>query len=257
MTKKTGLIVGMSAAVVTLLALISITIWQISKNNTDVVAPFNDYELSTMKQLATDIDYSQYDLANIIPANENSGNLPENILGNPDAPVIITEHMDYQCTSCAPMNVHVNKILEEYDGKVAFVLRAYLLPYHSSSPRVTSAANAAAIQGYWKDYKDLVFANQSEWYESEDNELQNQLEEYFVQVSNGKGDLKKFRADMASEAVAKKVAFDFGIGNEIEIGGTPWFYLDGEWIENPGDITQAQYADLIRKAIDKKLKTLE
>lgn len=78
-----------------------------------------------------------------------------------------------------------------------------------------SAANAAALQGYWKPYKDLLFANQSDWFYSTGNELQQQLETYFEKASDGKGDLTKFREDMKSEKVAKKIAFDRGIGENF------------------------------------------
>ncbi len=56
--------------------------------------------------------------------------------------------------------------------------------------------------------------------------MQQQLETYFEKSSDGKGDLVKFREDMKSEKVAKKIAFDRGIGEKLEIGGTPWLYLD-------------------------------
>ena len=60
---------------------------------------------------------------------------------------------------------------------------------------------------------------------------------------------------MKSDAVKQKIAFDMGIGDKIDVGGTPYFYLDGEWIENK-NMTQAQYADKMREVIDAKLKKL-
>lgn len=251
MDKKTGLIIGGIFAIFTLL--IGFSIWQNSQNHTE----FSDYKLDKIIELSNQKDYNGYDFTKVIAANDNSGDLPENIEGDPNAPIIITEYADYQCDFCAPMNPHIVKIVEEYDGKVAVVMRTYILDYHQNGVAAASAANAAAIQGYWKEYKDLLYANQSEWAYSNTKQRQQQFENYFTQVSKGQGDLEKFRNDMKSEAVAQKIAFDRGIGTEIKIGGTPWFYIDGEHIESDKGSTQSQFADKLRKVIDAKLAQLK
>lgn len=250
MNKKTGIIIGVMVAA--FLALVGVSLWQ----RNQVTSDLGKYDLNEITKISETIDYGGYDFTKIIPADENSGNLPENVMGDPNAPVVIVEYADYQCNFCAPMNPYVNQILKEYNGKVAIILRTYILSYHNNGVAAASAANAAAIQGYWKEFKDLAFANQNEWFYSGEKKRQEQFEEYFMTVSNGEGDLEKFREDMKSDAVKQKIAFDLGIGNEIEVGGTPYFYLDGEWIENPGSLTQAQYADVIRGKIDAKLEKL-
>lgn len=232
-------------------ALIGISVLQNSQSST--LPEVGDYSLEAMTALAAKNDYSSYDLNTIIPADALSGNLPENVKGKTDAPVVIYEYGDYQCSYCAAMNPLINEIVEDYKGKVAVVLRTYVLSYHNNGVQAASAANAAAIQGYWEDYKDLLFANQNEWFYSEPSKLQGQLEGYFQQASNGKGDLEKFREDMQSEAVQKKLAFDQGMGDAVDIGGTPWFFMDGKWIENE-NMKPADYAEKIRGMIDEKLK---
>lgn len=249
---KVGLIVGV--VVLVLGALIGITVWQSSSESKKepVISDYEGYKLSKVKEMAALNDYSDFDVKKIIAANAQSGNLPENVNGSKDASVVIVEYADYQCSYCAAMNSLINKIVEDYDGKVAVVMRSYVLSYHPNGVQGAAAANAAAIQGYWKGYKDLLFANQSDWFYSEGEELQEQLEEYFMQATGGKGDLEKFREDMKSEAVLEKIAFDQGLGEEAEIGGTPWFYLDGKWIEND-NLAPAKYAEKIREVIDQKL----
>ena len=83
-------------------------------------------------KLASRIDYSKYDLSKIIAPNDDNGNLEEHIKGDKDAPVKIVEYADYQCDYCAMYNPRVNKILEEYDGKVAIIYRSFLLDYHQN-----------------------------------------------------------------------------------------------------------------------------
>ena len=93
MDKKTGIIAGVLVAAFAIL--IGVSLWQNSQGP---------------------IDYTQYDLTDVIVADENSGNFAENIDGDPNAPVKIIEYGDYQCTACAPTNPYINQLIEECGG---------------------------------------------------------------------------------------------------------------------------------------------
>ena len=145
MNKKTGIIIGV--LVVAFLALVGVSLWQKSQEASEM----GDYRLSTITDLIDQKDKQgvfadgKYDFTKVIPANEDSGNLPENVNGDPKAPVVIVEYADYQCDYCAPMNPYVNKIVEEYDGKVAVVMRTYILSYHNNGVAAAAAANALGL----------------------------------------------------------------------------------------------------------------
>lgn len=255
MNKQTGIIIG--AIILVFGAVIGVSIWQGSQttptNTTDAnTTTDEEYSLETVKDAFAKIDYNKYNLNSILSNNPDAGNLPENIKGNPKAPIVIYEYADYQCSYCALMNPYLNQIISDYGDKVALVFRTYILSYHPNGVIAASAANAAAIQGYWPEFKDLLFSNQNEWFYSKGDTLQEQFDTYFTTASKGKGDLEKFQQDMASEAVAQKVAFDMGAGDKMDIGGTPWLYLDGKWIENQ-KMTPSEYANYIRNLIDAKL----
>jgi len=253
MNKKIGWAVA--GVVVAFGALLGMSLLQ---NKPQGEVDYGQYRLATITDLASKNDYKDLDPSSVLPATDASGGLPENINGDEDAPVIIYEYADYPCSYCGLMNPVLNEIVEDYAGKVAVVFRSYILSYHEKmGVPAASAANAAAIQGYWKKYKDLLFENQGEWFYLTGDELKQQLEEYFEKASGGKGDLEKFREDMRSEAVAKKIAFDYGIGDKLQLGGTPWVYIDGEWIENKGSdgkgLSPTEYGKKIRAEIDKCL----
>ena len=260
MNKKTVfIIIGIIAA---FSVLVGVSVWQKNgqNNQNSTITTYDELSLSAIKDLSAKIDYSSLDFNSIIPASEATGNFEENIIGDKNAPILIYEYADYPCSYCAMMNPLLNKIVEDYDGKVAVVFRSYILSYHEENCiPAASAANAAALQGYWKAYKDLLFSKQDDWFYSTGNKLQQQLENYFEQASDGKGDLAKFREDMKSAAVAKKIAFDRGIGDTIKIGGTPWLYMDGEWISNrknaddTAGLSPLEYSNRIRDLIDAKL----
>lgn len=257
MNKQTGIIIGV--IVLVFAAIAGISIWQ--KSQPAPSQDYSSYELDVIKELSNQNDYSQYDLNTVLAASDASGQLPENVLGNPDADIVLFEYADYQCSYCALLNSYIEELAEDYGDKIAVVFRSYVLDYHPNGVATASAANAAALQGYWQEYKNLLFQNQNEWFYLTGSKLQKQLEQYFETASEGKGDLEKFRTDMKSEAVAKKVAFDRGLGEAIDIGGTPWLYLDGKWIENYQDgdseksLSPADYVKKIRSLIDAKLKT--
>ena len=176
-------------------------------------------------------DFNNYDFYSIIEADNNNGNIGDHVKGNPDAPVLIYEYADYQCPGCASINPKVNKAIEESDGKLAIVYRSFLLSYHKNGTAAASAAEAAGLQGYWKPYADKLFAEQSEWEYSSASERTEFFEKYFLEVTDGKGDLEQFRQDVASDRVSKKISFDMGIARRIDVPSTPAFYVDGQHIK--------------------------
>lgn len=234
-----------------------------AKNNTGlmiggivgIVLAFVALIAVTQLQNKADIDYEAYDLNSVIAADENTGGLAENVDGNPDAPVLLYEYGDYQCTACAPMNPYINELLEEYDGKVAVVFRTYIMSYHDNGVAAASAANAAAIQGYWKEYKDLLYETQNDWYYAEGDERQQMFEQYFEQATDGEGDLEQFRQDMGSKEVAQKIKFDAALSERVGLEWTPSFYLDGELLDQR-NITTSEFMELLREKIDAKLAEL-
>lgn len=175
-------------------------------------------------------NFDDYDFYSVIEPNASNGNIGDHVKGDPNAPVLIFEYADYQCPGCASINPRVNKVVEQLDGKLAVVYRSFLLSYHQNGTAAASAAEAAGLQGYWKEYADKLFSEQSEWEYASASDRTSYFDKYFEEVTDGKGDMDKFNADMASENVSKKINFDMGIGKRIDVQGTPAFYVDGQWI---------------------------
>ena len=176
-------------------------------------------------------DFNSYDFYSIIEGNKDNGYIGDHVKGSADAPVLIFEYADYQCPGCAGLNPTLNEIIEEMDGKVALVYRSYLLSYHTNATAAASAVEAAGLQGYWKAYADRMFEGQDDWYYATSSERTTIFDGYFIEVTNGEGDLDKFHEDIASENVAKKISFDMGIGKRIDLSGTPALYVAGQWIK--------------------------
>ena len=214
-------------------------------------------------------NYDNYDFDSIIAPDEHNGNIGDHVKGDPDAPVLIFEYADYQCPGCSSMNPTVNKIVEELDGKLAVVYRNFLLSYHKNGTAAASAAEAAGLQGYWKPYADKLFSEQSEWEYASSSDRSAMFEKYFLDVTSGKGDIEKFRNDIASDQVSQKISFDMGISRRVDVPSTPAFYVDGQhikWNEASQVIVndeviewnEAQSGDnfvkLIKRIVEAKLK---
>ena len=219
MGKKIGILVG--GVILVFIVMASVTIANNSRNPV--------YNFQTVANRVMKMDFSSYDVDTIIPADTNSGNISEKIKGDPDAKVVVYEYADYACSHCAELNTVVNKIVSDYDGKVKVVFRNYLINYFKNNAIVAHAATAADLQGYWEPYKDKLFEEQATWYYKDSSEIRDYLGELFDEVTEGKGDKKRFYKDLDSEAVAKRVAFEFGLGAQIEeIEGTPYFRINGK-----------------------------
>ena len=201
---------------------------------------------------------NDYDINTVISANDDNGNIADHIEGDPNAPIKIFEYSDYQCSGCASVVDDVKDLVKKYDGKIAIVHRTYVLSYHSNGIAAASAAEAAGLQGYWKQYGDYLFEKQEEWFYSDANQRTEQFTNYFKEVTKGKGDTDKFLSDMASENVKKKVNFDVSLAKRAssasEIQYTPAFFLDGQFInwayENEEKLS---FVDYFSRIIDKRL----
>lgn len=176
-------------------------------------------------------NYDEYDFYSIIEPTKDNGNIGDHVKGSADAPVVIFEYADPQCNHCASMNARVNKLIEELDGKLAVVYRYCLISGFKNNTAAASAAEAAGLQGYWKEYTDKLFNEQAEWFYATPSERTELFNKYFQEVTDGKGDLEKFNEDVASEAVSKKISFDMGITKRVGVSGTPAFYIDGQFID--------------------------
>ncbi len=230
MNKVTGIIIGVVVA-----AFAGFAIWTTAKKNEQTV------------------DYTKYNEYSIMEANDDNGGIADHVKGNKDAKVIIYEYADYQCPGCASVNPWVNKLLDEYGDKIGIVYRSYLLSYHNNAHAAAAAAEAAGLQGYWKEYADFLFANQSEWEYASASERGGYFVRYFSEVTEGKGDIEKYKTDMASKEVAAKVSFDIGLAEKVKISATPAFYMDGEMLDWYENSSQTGFMEFMRKKIDEKL----
>lgn len=88
----------------------------------------------------------------------------DQIIGSLDAPVVIIEYSDFECFYCGRAHPNFKRLVDEYNGDVAWVYRHF--PLTNIHPNATEAAEAALcvaeLEGndaFWA-YGDALFAAQ-------------------------------------------------------------------------------------------------
>lgn len=209
---------------------------------------------SINKKSESSANYADFNANSVIGPNKYNGEIGDHVFGNADAPVLIVEYADYQCPGCATTYPRLKTLLDEYGDKLGIIYRNYLLSYHQNGTAAASAAEAAGLQGYWAEYANLLFTNQTEWEYASVRERGEIFATYFTEASEGKGDLDKFRSDISSANVKKKIDFDMGLGKHVDVGSTPWIIVDGEHIDLTNAGGEEGFLKIMREKIDAALK---
>lgn len=143
----------------------------------------------------------------------------DHIRGNPNAPIKIIEFSDTECPFCKRFHPTMQRALQEYDGKVAWVYRHFPLDaIHSKARKESEAAECANELGgndkFW-GYLDRLFE-----VTPSNNQLDlNQLPEIAAYVGLDKA---KFTACLNSGKYAEHVADDLADAQNSGGDGTPW-----------------------------------
>ena len=157
--------------------------------------------------------------------------------GSPDAKLAIVEFSDFQCPFCNRVTPTLKQIEKEYGDEVRIVFKHLPLSIHPKAPAAHAAAEAAHRQGKFWEMHDLIFANQHEM--SEEKYL-----EYAEQIGL---DMEKFKADMASAEVKRKVDADVAEASKLGVTGTPAFFVNGRFLSG------AQPLSAFKTLIDEEL----
>lgn len=188
------------------------------------------------------VDVSNVDSNKIQTAVLESGNIADHVFGKADSRVLFTEYGDYQCPGCGGMYETVKTLTEKYEGQMAFVFRNFpLTQIHPNALTAASAAEAAGLQDKYWEMHDKLYINQKSWENVTVKERINVFAKYAQEIGL---DVDKFKTDIASENVSKKISYDQAIGKKINVGGTPTFYLNGKELGSDtwGDPTKLEAA---------------
>lgn len=170
--------------------------------------------------------------------NQQSGNTSysqEELIGeNPhvwgdieNASVVIVEFSDFQCPACKNFTqTFVSRVKELYPNDVAIVYRHLpLTTIHDYAFNAAVASEAAAKQGKFWEYGDVLFENQS----TNDKPLK---EDDFVKIAGDLGlDTEQFKNDYNASETESLAREDLNYALSIGLNSTPTVFINGTKID--------------------------
>ncbi len=140
----------------------------------------------------------------------------DHVRGPADASVTLVEYGDFECPYCGRAESVVRKLLAEA-GDVRYVWRHLpLTDVHPRAELAAEAAEAAAAQGRFWDFHDLLLAHQDEL-------APKHLLGYAEQLGL---DVERFENDLRSHVGAARVAEDVDSADLSGVSGTPTFFVN-------------------------------
>jgi protein-disulfide isomerase len=153
--------------------------------------------------------------------------------GPEDAPVTIVEFSDYQCPFCHRAQGVVDRILEEYAGKVRFVHLDFPLDNHPGAIPAARASRCAGEQGrFWDYHRNLML---------EKGPLdQADLDKRAASLGLDTG---RFSECMASDRHDEAIINELEYGSSLGVTGTPAYFINGRMVS--GARPYADFAEII------------
>jgi protein-disulfide isomerase len=156
------------------------------------------------------------------PALLNNESSPR--IGPENAKAKVVVFSDYLCPYCKQAHDIISSILAKYPDDVSLTQRNFII--HDTSIILAKAAEAANIQGKYKEMNDALFSKTVET-----------TEDAVVTLAKELGlDIDKFKSDLNSDAVKNKIEKDNSDAQAMGLGGTPSVFLNNSAVDNFNDL---------------------
>lgn len=153
--------------------------------------------------------------------------ISDHITGGSDAKATLVEYSDFQCPACGEFEPVVEDILKQYGDQLKFEYKNFpLIQIHPFAEPAAVAAEAAAQQGKYFEFHNMLFAKQSEWTAGMAPGT------FFSKYAKELGmDVLKFEQHQRSSMIKDKVKADYKAAVALGLTSTPTFYLNGQKME--------------------------
>jgi len=207
----------------------------------------------------TNIDVTLFDFKEIITADNIPGDFKgdneiviDHIEGKVDSKVRFIEWQNYQCSACYSLSPGMREVFEEYKDRVAFVYRYLYLSGHPNGLAASVTAEAARLQGKFREMNDMLFSSYYEWGEAKANEREGVFAKYAENIGL---DIEKWREDYRNyETNGIKFRLDFqnNLGKDafkqLGISGySPFILVNGDVIDSKD--TKNNVINALKKAL--------
>jgi protein-disulfide isomerase len=178
------------------------------------------------------------------------GGIPQNgmLLGDPNAPVKISEYGDLQCPYCKQNAEEVTpEVIETQvrNGEANITFDQFIIIGPDSVPAGEAALAAGAQNKAW-NFVELFYRNQGE-------ENSGYVTEKFIESigrSAGIPDLKKWNQERKSGKYKKQLELQTKQAEKLHFGGTPSFAIEGPGSKGPEKIATPETSGELEEAIE-------
>ncbi|MEE8568565.1 MAG: DsbA family protein [Anaerolineales bacterium] len=163
----------------------------------------------------------------VIPRTKSYSLADGNAMGEPNAPVVIEEFSDFQCSYCRTFHQSTGaQIIEQYveTGQVRLIFRNYAF-LGLESLAAANGSMCAAEQGKFWEYADILFANQSG---HDAGAFSDRRLEAFAENINL--DTALFQSCMRENRYQDQIQQDYQAGVSYGINSTPSFIINGKLV---------------------------
>ncbi len=151
------------------------------------------------------------------------------MFGPEDAVITIVEFSDFRCPYCARFNEQtLAPLFDIYEGQIRLVYRDFPVV---GGDQAAMAAECADEQGFFWEYHDLLFENQS---------ALNSNEALYELASRLDIEMDSFQSCVEDQTFASEIAADFQDGASYGVRGTPAFFVNGRMISGAQPLTAFQ-----------------
>lgn len=146
--------------------------------------------------------------------------------GPSDARVTIVEFADFQCPACGAAQPVLKNLLEAYPQQARLVFRHFpLTELHDSAQAAAEAAEAARVQGKFREMHDKLFEEQDAWSDLSDSEARNSFEQYAQTLSL---DVERFKRELNEHTHQARTQEDRADGTSLGVRGTPTLFVNSK-----------------------------
>ncbi|MBU0553900.1 DsbA family protein [Myxococcota bacterium] len=161
-------------------------------------------------------------------------------LGAKDAPLVIVEFADFQCPFCRVISPMMERLITgPYKGKARFSFRHFPVKGHERAPQTAVASLAAARQGKFFPYHDLLYKNRHALSDED-------LLDYARQVGL---DMARFKADLKDKALLERVRAEKREGARLGVDRTPTLFFNGKRLFLK-DLDEAELRDRVEEELE-------
>jgi Na+/H+ antiporter NhaA len=151
----------------------------------------------------------------------------DHIRGPREAIVTVVEYGDFECPYCGQAESTIRELLASFDTDLRYVWRHLPLnDVHTHAQLAAEASEAAAAQGRFWEYYDLLFADQGAL---TTRDLISRAETVGL-------DVERFTTELRRHDYAQRIAEDVASADESGVSGTPTFFINGRRYQGAYDV---------------------